>query len=59
VTLPHGVSAAGKFVIAVVDASGAVTESNEADNTIVFGPVAQSASSQSAKKPTKATKKKR
>jgi uncharacterized repeat protein (TIGR01451 family) len=59
VTLPHGVSAAGKFVIAVVDATNANAESNEGNNAITFGPVGQAAQNQRAKKPTKATKKKR
>ena len=59
VTLPHSVSAVGKFVIAVVDATGAVAESNEGNNVIVSGAVGQAAQSQRVKKPTKATKQKR
>lgn len=37
--LAAGVSASGKFVIAVLDDSDQVAESDEADNTIVFGPL--------------------
>jgi hypothetical protein len=37
--LSPGESAAGKFVIAVVDATNAVEEMNEGNNLIVFGPL--------------------
>lgn len=38
-TLPAGTSASGKFVIAVVDAANAISESDESNNVIVFGPL--------------------
>jgi hypothetical protein len=37
--LPTGQTASGKYVIAVIDADNAVTESNEANNQVVYGPV--------------------
>ena len=39
VQLPAGTHAAGKCVIARVDAVNAVTEREEQNNTIVFGPI--------------------
>jgi len=39
VRLPEGVSASGQFVIAFADADNVVSETNEANNVVVFGPV--------------------
>jgi hypothetical protein len=50
VNLPAGVNATGKFVIAVVDATNIVAESNDGNNAIAFGPVGQG-TQQRAKKP--------
>jgi hypothetical protein len=38
-TLPSGVTASGKYVIAVLDADDAVQETDENDNVIAFGPI--------------------
>jgi subtilase family serine protease len=38
-TLPVGVSASGKYVIAVVDPADDIAETNEDNNTTVFGPI--------------------
>jgi hypothetical protein len=37
--LPVGVSASGKFIIAVIDADNTVAECDENNNIIVFGPL--------------------
>lgn len=39
VRLPAGTSASGKYVIARLDAGNSVEEVNEANNTLVFGPI--------------------
>ena len=39
VTLQPGVSASGKFVLAVVDPADTLAESNETNNMVVFGPI--------------------
>jgi hypothetical protein len=38
-SVPGGGSAAGSYVLAVVDAGETVPESNEANNAIAFGPL--------------------
>jgi hypothetical protein len=38
-TLLSGVTASGKYVIAVLDADDTVEETNESDNVIAFGPI--------------------
>jgi len=38
-SLPVGENASGKYIIAVIDAENGVTESNEGNNQIVFGPI--------------------
>ncbi len=60
-TLPHGVSAVNKFVIAVVDANNAVEESDEENNVMVSGKVAKAARviQRPPAKPTKRTKRTR
>jgi len=37
--LPAGVSGTGKFIIAVLDADATLSECDESNNTIVFGPL--------------------
>ena len=39
IRLPKGTNAAGQYVIAVVDATGVVPETNETNNVAVYGPV--------------------
>jgi subtilase family serine protease len=39
VTLPVGVTVSGKYVIAVVDPQNAISESDENNNQIVYGPI--------------------
>lgn len=39
VPLPEGTSASGQFVIAFADADNVVSETNEANNIVVFGPI--------------------
>jgi len=38
-TLPSGITATGKYIIAVIDAYNIVEETNESDNVIAFGPI--------------------
>ena len=38
-SLPVDESATGRYVVAVIDAEGAVTESDEGNNQVVFGPI--------------------
>jgi uncharacterized delta-60 repeat protein len=38
-TIPAGMTATGKYVIALLDADNTVTEELETDNTVVFGPM--------------------
>ncbi len=38
-TFPLGESATGKYVIAIIDASNIVNESNEGNNNILYGPI--------------------
>jgi hypothetical protein len=37
--LPSGQTASGKYVIAVIDADNTVTESNESNNQVIYGPI--------------------
>ena len=37
--LPQGETAAGRYLIAVIDAEGMVEETDEMNNTAVFGPI--------------------
>jgi hypothetical protein len=39
VKFPVGVNGSGQFIMAVLDAGGAVTECDEANNVVVFGPL--------------------
>ncbi len=39
VILPYGVTVNGKYVIAIVDPQAAISESNENNNQIVYGPI--------------------
>ena len=36
---PSGVSASGKYIIAVIDADNSVLEANEGDNNVAYGPI--------------------
>ena len=38
-SFPVGISATGKYIIAVIDAGNTVSETNEANNAVVYGPV--------------------
>ncbi|MFZ3137531.1 MAG: CARDB domain-containing protein [Thermodesulfovibrionales bacterium] len=38
-SFPSGVSAYGKYIIAVIDADNSVLEENEGDNNIIYGPL--------------------
>jgi hypothetical protein len=38
-SLPVDESATGRYGVAVIDAEGAVTESDEGNNQVVFGPI--------------------
>lgn len=37
--LPTGQTASGKYVIAVIDATGLITETDETNNVLIFGPI--------------------
>jgi hypothetical protein len=37
--LPSGVSGSGKFIVAFIDADAQVAEGDEANNSVVFGPL--------------------
>jgi hypothetical protein len=37
--LPTGISASGRYVIAVLDPENAITEADETNNNVIFGPV--------------------
>ena len=41
-SFPSGVSATDKYIIAVIDADNAVTETNESNNSMVYGPIPRS-----------------
>ena len=38
-SFPFGISTIGKYIIAVIDAGNTVAETNETNNTIIYGPL--------------------
>ncbi|MFZ3137525.1 MAG: DUF1566 domain-containing protein [Thermodesulfovibrionales bacterium] len=37
--LPNGITASGKYIIAVIDEDNSIAEENESDNNIAYGPI--------------------